>query len=65
MTSMETIEQRAVIKHCVRAAMTPVDTLKFMNAGKSCKWSLVYKWHARFSYGRANIVTDDQNLQKG
>ena len=34
---------------CVRAGMTPVDMLKFIiNAGKSCKRGLVYKWHARF-----------------
>jgi len=37
MTSMEKTEQHAVIKHCVCAGMTPVDMLKFMNAGKSCK----------------------------
>jgi len=32
MTLMEKIEQCAVIKHCVRAGMTPVNMLKFMNA---------------------------------
>ena len=40
--SMEKIEQRAVIKHCVGAGMTLVDMLNFMNAGKSCKRGLVY-----------------------
>ena len=64
MTSMEKFEQRAVIKHCVRAGMTPVDMLKFMNAGKSCescKLGLVYKWHARFSNGPENIADGDRN----
>ena len=60
MTSMEKIEQRAVIKHCVRAGMTPVNTLKFMNAGKTCKLGLVYKWHARFSNGR-EVAYDDRD----
>ena len=58
---MEKIEQRAVIKHCVGAGMTLVDTLKFMNAGKSCKRGLVYKWHACFSNGRENIADDDRD----
>ena len=68
MTSMEKIEQRAVIKHCVRAGMTPVNTLKFMNAGKTCKLGLVYKWHARFRLDEklhTMTVTDGQKLQKG
>ena len=60
MTSMEKIEQRAVIKHCVRAGMTPVNTLKFMNAGKTCKLGLVYKWHARFANGR-EVAYDDRD----
>ena len=59
--SMKKSEQRAVIKHCVGAGMTLVDTLKFMNAGKSCKRGLVYKWHACFSNGRENIADDDQD----
>ena len=42
MTLMEKIEQCALIKHCVRAGMTPVNMLKLMNAGKSCKRYLVY-----------------------
>ena len=57
---MEKIEQRAVIKHCVRAGMTPVNTLKFMNAGKTCKLGLVYKWHARFANGR-EVAYDDRD----
>ena len=51
---MEKIEQSA--------GMTSVDTLKFsvfINAGKSCKRGLVYKWHARLSNGRENIADDD------
>ena len=59
--SMEKIEQRAVIKHCVHTGMIPVDMLKFMNAGKSCKWGLVNKCHARFSNGRENIADDDSD----
>ena len=27
----------------------------------SCKWGLVYKWHAHFSYGRENIADDDRD----
>ena len=57
---MEEIEQREVIKHCLGAGMTPVDTLKFMNAGKSCKHGLVYKWHARFLNGREHITVHVQ-----
>ncbi|XP_052818438.1 protein GVQW3-like [Mya arenaria] len=41
--------------------MTPTDTLKFMNqgnTGQSCKRSLVYKWHGRFSNGREDINDD-------
>ena len=41
------------------AGMTTVDGLKFMNARKSRKRGLVYKWHARFSNGRENITDDD------
>ena len=59
MTSIETIEQRAVIKHCVRAGMTPVDMLKCMNAGQSCKRGLVCMWHAGFSNGREKIADND------
>ena len=35
MMLLEKFEQCAVIKHCVRAGMTPVDMLKFMTAGNS------------------------------
>lgn len=58
---MDNVEKRAVIKHCVRVGMTPTDTLKFMNqgnTGQSCKRSLVYKWHGRFSNGREDINDD-------
>ncbi|XP_052762208.1 protein GVQW3-like [Mya arenaria] len=61
MTSMDNVEKRAVIKHCVRGGMTPNDTLKFMNqgnTGQSCKQSLAYKWHGRFSNGREDINDD-------
>ena len=61
MMLLEKFEQRAVIKHCVLAGMTPVDMLKFMTAGNSCKRGLVYKWHARFSNGQENTADDDRD----
>ena len=48
------MEQRAVIKHCVNAGMTPTDTLSFLKKDQSkpkCSRSMVFCWHRRFSNG--------------
>ena len=60
-TSCDRTEQRAVIKFCVRAGMTPTDTWKFLNPRKDMKKvsrSLVFSWHKRFNDGRENIQDD-------
>ena len=60
-TSSDRTEQRAVIKFCVKAGMTPTDTWKFMNPKDSAEKvsrSLVFKWHKRLIDGRENISDD-------
>ena len=47
---------RSVIKFCVSANMTPVDTYKFISRGKtSVQCSLVYRWHKRFTDGETGV----------
>ena len=59
--STERMEQRAVIKFCIKVGMTPTDTWKIFNRpkeGSSCSRTLVFEWHRRFREGRVE-VTDD------
>ena len=50
-------EQRAVIKFCTQAGMTPTDTYKFLQRDKTRKVcrTIVFEWHDRFSKGRADL----------
>ena len=51
-----TKDVRSVIKFCVSANMTPVDTYKFISRRKtSVQRSLVYRWHKRFTDGETGV----------
>lgn len=63
-TSCERTEQRAVIKFCVTAGMTPTDTWKFMNPNGSAQKvsrTVVFDWHRRFKDGRGAISDDPRS----
>jgi len=57
-------EQRAVIKFCAQAGMTPTDTYKFLQRDKTRKVcrTIVFEWHDRFSKGQADL---GDNIRSG
>ena len=57
-TSSERTEQRAIIKFCVRAGMSPTETWKFLNPGdglRKCSRTIVFDWHKRFRDCRDDV----------
>ena len=63
MSSEEKLKQRAIIQFCVGLGHTPVQTMEMLNRSMkkpSVAWSLLYKWHKRYSEGRETIMADDR-----
>lgn len=63
MTSNERTEQRAVVKFCVRAGMTPTNTWKCMclpDETRKCSRTIVFDWHKRFRDGRITVEDDSR-----
>ena len=62
--SCEVTEQRTVIKFCVAAGKSPLDTINFLNAagdGVHVARATVYKWYRRFQDGRLLFIGKTNN----
>ena len=63
MSSKEKLKKRAIIQFCVGLGHTPVQTMEMLNRSTkkpSVAWSLVYKWHKRYSEGQETIMDNDR-----
>lgn len=63
--SMDVLEHRAVIKFCVQAGKSPIETKRFIlldavGDGPHVSRTMVYKWHQRFKDGRTDNFTDER-----
>lgn len=65
LTSTDVLEHRTVIKFCVQAGKSQIETKRFIlfdavGDGPHCSRTMVYKWHQRFKDGGTDIFTDER-----